>query len=482
MKERKRHKEMKVLTFLSVLALLVGTSSIWGTVVKWDQVAYASAQQAWNQANTAYVKADKQVDASLSVEDDSIVSEGSELLTAAASATASAGVEAGINIDLAKNTGLDTEAAEAGVEMIAAKPKGKTVYLTFDDGPSEHTAAVLDILKKSNVKGTFFVLGQQVKKNPKLMKRIADEGHAVGNHSYNHNYSELYTSFKNFWDQIRKTGQAIKDVIGYEPALVRAPGGTYLNFNQQYFDLMEQAGYVVMDWNVDSGDSKRVGVPAKEIIATVKQSPLSDSVIVLMHDGVGHGETAKALPDIIKYYQSKGYTFDVMTADQEPVQFRLATKERWTRTAVSKAWIAANVANVNVDGKADEPVAKPELLRFLVKSSLGDLVFESNQHRSVEEMTYVPIRSFVEQLGGSVQYDATADQYILAFNSARWTIDRKSGSMAKVLEDGSTQPLQWNAVQESSMYWVPLRSLLEQSGGILLQYELVPVAEEAPAA
>ena len=201
-----------------------------------------------------------------------------------------------------------------------------------------------------------------------------------------------------------------------------------------------------------------------------------------MHDGVGHGETAKALPDIIKYYQSKGYTFDVLTADQEPVQFRIATKERWTRTAVSKAWIADNVENVKVDGKPDEPDAKPEWIRFLVKSSLGELTFEPNQHMSHDEMTYVPIRTFVEQLGGSVQYDAAAGQYILAFNNTLWTIDRKSGSMAKLLEDGSSQPLEWNAVQENSMYWVPLRSLLEQSGGVLLQYELAPVQEEAAAA
>lgn len=475
-KQRKKRNEMKVLTVMSVLALIVGASSIWGAVAKWDQVAYASSQQVWNQANLAsnVSQMDKHVNAlsSSGKPYSGLGAERGEAKLTSLPAAASASVSGA--------TG--TEDSKLGSEAIAAKPQGKTVYLTFDDGPSEHTATVLDILKKNDIKGTFFVLGQQVKQNPKLMKRIADEGHAVGNHSYNHNYTELYSSFKDFWSQIRKTGQAIKDVIGYEPALVRAPGGTYLNFNKQYFDLMKQAGYAVVDWNVDTGDSKRVGVPAKEIIATVKQSPLSNSVIVLMHDGVGHGETAKALPDIIKYYQSKGYTFDVLTADQEPVQFRIATKERWTRTAVSKAWIADNVANVKVDGKPDEPDAKPEWIRFLVKSSLGELTFEPNQHMSHDEMTYVPIRTFVEQLGGSVQYDAAAGQYILAFNNTLWTIDRKSGSMAKLLEDGSSQPLEWNAVQENSMYWVPLRSLLEQSGGVLLQYELAPVQEEAAAA
>lgn len=505
MKERIRRKEMKVLIVISVLALLVGTSSVWGTVVKWEQVAYASAQQAWNQANTAAVKVDNQVVPSRDIENldgrveriesqdaaawpggagvDLQVGSGTQTETAMISATESE-VEAGKGQDiaLATFTSLDMKSAKAGVESVAAKTAKKTVYLTFDDGPSAHTAEVLDILKQSDIKGTFFVLGKQVTQHPKLMKRIADEGHAVGNHTYNHNYKQLYSSFKEFWSQIRQTGQAIKDVIGYEPALVRAPGGTYLNFNKQYFDLMKQAGYVVFDWNVDSGDSKRVGVPAKEILATIKQSSLADKVIVLMHDSAGHGETVKALPDIIKYYKSKGYTFDVLTADQEPVQFRVATKERWTRTAVSKAWISANVDHVKVDGRAEEPVAKPELLRFLVKSSLGDLVFESNQHMSVEEKTYVPIRSFVEQLGGSVQYDAAADQYILAFNSTRWTIDRKSGMMAKVLEDGNTEALEWHAVQERSMYWVPLRSLLEQSGGILLQYELVPIKAESSAA
>ena len=84
-------------------------------------------------------------------------------------------------------------------------PEQPTVYLTFDDGPSKLTSQVLDILDKENVKATFFALGEQAQAHPELVKRIVQDGHTLGNHSYNHIYKELYSDFQTFWDQIQRS-------------------------------------------------------------------------------------------------------------------------------------------------------------------------------------------------------------------------------------------------------------------------------------
>lgn len=201
--------------------------------------------------------------------------------------------------------------------------QGKTVYLTFDDGPSPHTDQVLEILREEEVPATFFVLGQQAKRYPEVIRRIVDGGHALGNHTYNHDYDELYASFGQFWKQIKDTEEVLREITGTRTPLVRAPGGTYGHFDKTYFHLLEQGGYQVFDWNVDSGDSKRKGVPASEIIANVKNTKLQDQVIVLMHDGGGHEQTVRALPEIIHYYKKLGYEFRTLSAEQQPVQFSL---------------------------------------------------------------------------------------------------------------------------------------------------------------
>ncbi|WP_114378102.1 polysaccharide deacetylase family protein [Paenibacillus prosopidis] len=222
-------------------------------------------------------------------------------------------------------------------EALSQESNQKVVYLTFDDGPSKNTEHVLSLLKKEGIKATFFVLGEHVLEQPKIAKRIAREGHSIGNHTFNHKYERLYGSFTEFADQVMKTDEAIYRTTGVRTTLFRAPGGTHSNFDQGYFDAMAAAGYQVHDWNVDSGDSKRRGVPASEIIATVKGSKLADKLIVLLHDSAGHEESVKALPAIIKYYKSKGYSFAPLTDKVEPIQFTVAKKLKWSREKVTES-------------------------------------------------------------------------------------------------------------------------------------------------
>ena len=191
------------------------------------------------------------------------------------------------------------------------------VYLTFDDGPDDkNTPAILDILRAENVPATFYVLGAMVEAYPDVLKRIFNEGHAIGNHSYNHNYKELYSSPWNFIEQFQHTDDIIMEQIGVRPLIIRAPGGTYGAFNQDYWDMVKSSGYVAHDWNVSSGDATPKGAMAYEEITNITEQINTynfKSAIVLMHSTAAKDETVKALPDIIHFFKDRGYTFGVIT-------------------------------------------------------------------------------------------------------------------------------------------------------------------------
>ena len=194
----------------------------------------------------------------------------------------------------------------------------KTAYLTFDDGPDpKNTPKILDILKQNGIKATFFVCGNMVDTYPEMLKRIFDEGHAIGNHTYNHNYSELYPSVNNFLWQLEQTDQAIFETIGVRPLIIRAPGGTIGVFNANYDQMLEKNGYVEYDWNVDSEDAHGSNVPAQELIRQVdiqtQQTFSHDSAIILMHNTEAKSTTVEALPAIIKILKDRGYSFGVIT-------------------------------------------------------------------------------------------------------------------------------------------------------------------------
>lgn len=287
-----------------------------------------------------------------------------------------------------------------------AAQNGKTVYLTFDDGPSRHTERALSILKEEGVKATFFVLGEHVNQHPELAKRIIEEGHSIGNHSLNHKYDRLYGSFAEFADQVMKTDELIYKTTGVRTTLFRAPGGTYGNFDQGYFDAMEAAGYQVHDWNVDSGDSKRLGVPSAEILDTIKNSRLADKLIVLLHDSATHEESVKALPEIIAYYKSKGYSFAPMTEETKPVQFTLASKLKWTRAKVTKAQAQKLTQFSEALGRSvrQEPAVSPEPALILHRGE-ERLELKPEEYGVTKGSIEVSLLKLMDLIGGSTEMD-----------------------------------------------------------------------------
>ncbi|MBR4904623.1 MAG: polysaccharide deacetylase [Selenomonadaceae bacterium] len=191
-----------------------------------------------------------------------------------------------------------------------------TVYLTFDDGPDNKiTPQILDILKAEGVKATFYVCGNMVETYPEVLKRIFDEGHAIGNHSYNHRYDQIYASPWSFMEQVIQTDTAIKNVIGVRPFIIRAPGGVGM-FSANYWTMIEDCGYVEHDWNALTEDATpsrpNASTQINNVLKYLGDNP-PESVIILMHSNSDKTETVKALPELIHFLRDWGYKFGVVT-------------------------------------------------------------------------------------------------------------------------------------------------------------------------
>ena len=195
---------------------------------------------------------------------------------------------------------------------------GKTVYLTFDDGPDDkNTPAVLDVLREAGVKATFYVTGRQAEAHPDVLQRIYDEGHAIGNHSYDHRYEKLYPDVNGFLAEMERTDEIIYGILGVRPLILRAPGGKIGHFTAAYAPAIRANGYVEHDWNVSSADAAPGHPVAQDFIDNISsetdQEVAARTAIILMHSSEGHEETVKALPKSIELLKAKGYTFGVIT-------------------------------------------------------------------------------------------------------------------------------------------------------------------------
>ncbi|SEG74600.1 polysaccharide deacetylase family protein [Paenibacillus sp. UNC499MF] len=184
--------------------------------------------------------------------------------------------------------------------------KGKKIALTFDDGPDlKYTPQVLDILKKHQVKATFFVIGSRARAHPEMIGRMVREGHVVGNHSYSHPFMPKLSASE-FSSQIMRTQDIIKQLAGYTPRLVRPPYGA---INEEQVRWMSDHRLLVINWDVDSLDWK--GLSGKQVYHNIIDNARAGSII-LQHSAGGNDKhdlsgTVSALPDLIRSLKSSGY-------------------------------------------------------------------------------------------------------------------------------------------------------------------------------
>ena len=198
----------------------------------------------------------------------------------------------------------------AGIMYWHGDAKQKEIALTFDDGPNAvYTPQILDILKRYNVKATFFLIGKNVDRMPRVAKRIADEGHSIGNHSYVHP-DFMFESDVLIEEQLKKTEEAIQKAAGVTTHLFRPPYG---GENHRVLVEAENLGYYIIEWSVTGGNGWEE-IKSDRIVQNVVSETRNGSII-LLHDGnrlarnPDRSQVVKALPVIIESLQKKGYIF-----------------------------------------------------------------------------------------------------------------------------------------------------------------------------
>ncbi len=211
----------------------------------------------------------------------------------------------------------------------------KVAYLTFDDGPTDLTPKVLDVLKEYGVHATFFVLGSKAKQHPELLKRMIEEGHAIGNHSNTHRYEKMYISLEALRTEIQVCNDEIMKAAGVQATAFRFPGGSSNSMFQRYakdvprnefLKLVGDMGMVYHDWNVSSLDASNAAVTKEQIINAVVHGAANKKMInVLMHDVNKNQATLQALPIIIEKLQEMGYSIESITSNSVPVQHKIAS-------------------------------------------------------------------------------------------------------------------------------------------------------------
>lgn len=209
-------------------------------------------------------------------------------------------------------------------------PLNKVAYLTFDDGISDATNDILDILKEYNVKATFFVNWKSWYSGYKdTYKRIVAEGHTLANHTETHEFDSVYSDLDGFKDEVKTLHENVKELTGYEMTIFRFPGGSNASYvgklGKEPHKFIHDFGYEYYDWNVDSGDADGHNVSKDKIVSNVlNRSKNYNSAIILMHD-LGYKykrTTVEALPEIIEGLREMGFSLEAMSSSVKPVQFR----------------------------------------------------------------------------------------------------------------------------------------------------------------
>lgn len=198
----------------------------------------------------------------------------------------------------------------------------KTMYLTFDDGPSEeNTTAILDILKARNIKATFFVVGENVRKHPEVARRIVEEGHTIGIHCNSHDYNIVYQSVDSYLADFQEAYDAVYEVTGAEVKLFRFPGGSINSYNKNVYkeitQKMTEKGFIYFDWNGSLEDAVKNSTPDRIVQNAVSSTLGRKKVVMLAHDIVYN--TTLCLEEILDSLPE--YEMMPLTPEVSPIQF-----------------------------------------------------------------------------------------------------------------------------------------------------------------
>lgn len=202
---------------------------------------------------------------------------------------------------------------------------GKKVYLTFDDGPSKYSNEILDILAEYNVKATFFVIGKTDESSKQIYRRIVEEGHTLGMHSYSHIYNKIYNSVEDFDKDFTKLWKLLYDTTGYNSTIFRFPGGSgnsvSKNKMHQFIKYLNDNSILYYDWNVVNKDATGVAYTKEELINHVITGVTKKKTsIVLLHDADTKKNTVDSLLGLLKKLLSEGAELLPLDESVPPIQ------------------------------------------------------------------------------------------------------------------------------------------------------------------
>ena len=220
--------------------------------------------------------------------------------------------------------GGDVETAGEGLVNDTEAEEVRKVYLTFDDGPSVNTEELLDILAEYDVKATFFVTGKGKERYGDTYRRIVEEGHTLGMHSYSHEYANMYASLENFQSDLETLRDYLYRETGEVSRFYRFPGGSSNNVSRT--DIRELAVYLnamdisYFDWNISAGDATGAYIGSEQIVNRVmSELPSHQTAVVLMHDAADKHSTVEALPKLIEEIQGMGDGTEILPITEETV-------------------------------------------------------------------------------------------------------------------------------------------------------------------
>lgn len=194
----------------------------------------------------------------------------------------------------------------------------KVAYLTFDDGPTHNTPAILDILKKYNAKATFFVLDYRITENPDLLRRILAEGHSIGLHGVSHDVNVIYSTPSGPLEEMNRANETLYNTAGFRTKLIRTPYGSYPYMTLEQYKILKAANYKLWDWTVDPRDG--VGTPTIDTMLSRIKGDLkgNETPVILLHD---KKSTVNNLDAILSYFVSGGYTFALIDETMDSINF-----------------------------------------------------------------------------------------------------------------------------------------------------------------
>ena len=203
--------------------------------------------------------------------------------------------------DIMEQNRLESEKGIRFSKIVKGKENLPYIALTFDDGPHpKSTRQILQILQAEKVKATFFVVGKKVLQYPQLVRLQVENGHSIGNHTFNH-INLKTASAELAATEIKACGKAIKYITGKAPHLFRPPGG---NYNNEVVSIADALGYTTVLWTANAGDCGNI---SKEAIWDRIMMRTGNGGIILMHDGIQ--ESTDMLPELIQRLKHKGYIF-----------------------------------------------------------------------------------------------------------------------------------------------------------------------------